>query len=363
MRGICIILNGKRKKDGLATLLRRPAPRLALLFAVAGATIFGVSFAALQDVVFTQLGIANAGRPVSWPTCFLNEVHHPQARKIAQATVFIAVVRSDGTLASEGTGFVVSDSRVGGAQGPRVVTAAHVVDGIDATRNGRRLAVFFSDGIELGLPRIVVRGPRSDLSAGGFDLVTNDIAVLEIASFANDAARRRFLAVDGLPLAGGEDILVGETSQPLGVAWGFSGAAAIDPAGRVVGVLTGADFRDRTTLALASILDAAQSGAPVPRAVTLPRRSLIIVEPLQSPDILQALGRSLEPKRRVPGTTVSLVGFPLASCAATSAIVAPINTPAGTRLLSQWRSIGMEGAWYLQPSLGTAKILPTVGTR
>jgi hypothetical protein len=363
MLGICIILNGKRKDGSLAALLRRPMPRLVLLFAVAGATVFGASFAPSQDAIFGKLGITKAGRPVSWPTCFLNQVHHPQARKIAQATVFIAVVRSDGTLASEGTGFVVSGSRVGGAQGPRIVTAAHVVDGIDATRNGRRPVLFFSDGVQLGLPRTVVRGPRNDLSAGGFDLVANDIAVLEIASFANDAARRRFLALDGLPLAGGDDILAGETSRPLGAAWGFSGAAAIDPTGRVVGVLTGADFRDRTTLALASILDAAQSGTVVPRLVTLPNRSLVIVEPLQSPDILHALGRSPEPKRSAPRTTVSLVGFPLASCAATSAIVAPINTPAGTSLLSQWRSIGMEGAWYLQPPLGTGKILPTVGAR
>ena len=47
-------------------------------------------------------------------TCFLDEIHHPQAGRIADATVFIAVVRSDGTLASEGTGFVVSDSADGG---------------------------------------------------------------------------------------------------------------------------------------------------------------------------------------------------------------------------------------------------------
>ena len=236
---------GEGKNRGLAAVVQRPAQRLVLLFALAGATAFGISFALLQDAIFVKLGIANAR-----PTCFLNEVHHPQARKIAEATVFIAVVRSDGTLASEGTSFVVSDSMVGGAQGPRIVTAAHVVDDIDATRNGQRLAVFFSDGMYLGLPQTVVRGAKRDLSAGGFDLVANDIAVLEIASFDNDAARGRYLALNGLPLGGGGDILVGETSQPLGVAWGFSGAAAIDPAGRVLGVLTGADFRDRTTLIL-----------------------------------------------------------------------------------------------------------------
>lgn len=359
MLGIRIILNAKRKDRGRAAMLRRPVQRLVLLLAVAGASLFGASFGLSQDAIFANLGVASARQPGSWPTCFVNQLHDPQATKIAHATVFIPLVRSDGTLASEGTGFVVSDSSVGGAQGARIVTAAHVVDGIDAPRTNRRLMVFFSDGTPLGLPRIVVRGPRRDISAGGFDVVANDIAVLEIASFASDAARRRFLALDGIPFAGGDEILAGETSQPLGAAWGFSGAAAIDPAGRVVGVLTGADFRDRTTLALASIIEAAQSGSDVPRPVTLPSRSLVIVEPLQSPDILRALGRPPEPRPSAAGTTVSLLGFPLASCAATSAVVVPINTEAGTTLLSRWKSIGMDGAWYLQPSLGTAKILPT----
>jgi len=52
---------------------------------------------------------ANAGRPseqtkLGRATCFLNEIHHPQADKIAKATVFIAAVAPNGTLASEGTG-------------------------------------------------------------------------------------------------------------------------------------------------------------------------------------------------------------------------------------------------------------------
>jgi hypothetical protein len=33
-------------------------------------------------------------------TCFLNEIHHSQGGKIAEATVFIAAVWPDGTLAS-----------------------------------------------------------------------------------------------------------------------------------------------------------------------------------------------------------------------------------------------------------------------
>jgi hypothetical protein len=340
---------GQNRGPG-AVVRRRPTRHLGLLLALSTATAFPCS----QDTIFAKPGVSNERQ-----TCFLTGVHHPQARKLTEATVFIAMVRTDGTVASEGTGFVVSASGVGGTSAPRIVTAAHVVDDADGRRNGQHLVVFFSDGMYLGVPRIVVLGARRDVAAGGFDLVANDIAVLEIASFANQAAQHRFLALDGLPLAGGDDILVGETTRPVGATWGFSGAAGVDPAGRVVGVLTGADFRDRTTLALASILDTAQSGGAVPRPVTLPNRSLVIVEPLQSAEILRALGRSPKPRQSATRTTVSLVGFPLASCAVTSATVVPINTEAGTRLLSQWRSAGTEGAWYLQPPLGTAKILST----
>jgi hypothetical protein len=125
-------------------------------------------------------------------------------------------------------------------------------------------------------------------------------------------------------------------------------------------VLTGADFRDRTTLELGSILDANRSGAAVSRPVVLPGRSLVVIEPPRDPDILRALGRSLELWESGLRTTVTIAGFPAASCAATSATIEPINSQAGTRLLSQWRSVGMEGVWYLPPQLGTAKRLPVV---
>ena len=97
------------------------------------------------------------------------------------------------------------------------------------------------------------RARRAELH---FDRRSGCVDEREITSFNNVAARDRFIALQGLPLSGGDDILVGESSQPLGVSWGFSAAAAIDPAGRVAGVLTGAEFRDRLTLELGSILDA-----------------------------------------------------------------------------------------------------------
>jgi hypothetical protein len=241
------------KDHGLAKTARQAARVFVLLFALAAATQSSLGTPPLEQTRFDRV------------TCFLDEIHHPQAGKIAPATVFIAAVWPDGTLASEGTGFVVSDSADGGAQGSRIVTAAHVIDDTDTTRNGQRLVVFFSDGMPLGVPRTVLRGATRELSVGGFNLVENDIAVIEIASFNDYPARNRFLGLQGLPLYGGADILVGDTGQSLGVSWGFSGAAAIDPAGRAVGVLTGADFRDRTTLELGSILDFNRSGGAVSR--------------------------------------------------------------------------------------------------
>ena len=78
------------------------------------------------------------------------------------------------------------------------------------------------------------------------------------------------------------------------------------------------------------------------------------------PDILRVLRRSPEPRGSGMRSTVTIAGFPAASCAATSATVEPIDSQAGTRLLSQWKSIGVEGAWYLPPQLGTTKLLPVI---
>jgi hypothetical protein len=350
-RGVSMICLPSGKGRGLARMARQAGRVFVFLLAVGATTQSSLGTRPSDE--------ANFGRV----TCFLDEIHHPQAGKIAQATVFIAAVWSDGTLASEGTGFVVSDSADGGVRGSRIVTAAHVIDDTDTTPDGQRLAVFFSDGMPLGVPRTVLRGATRKLSVGGFDLVENDIAVIEIASFNDDRAHDRFLRLQGLPLYGGDDILVGKTGQTLGVSWGFSGAAAIDLAGRVVGVLTGADFRDRTTLELGSILDANRSGGAVPRPVVLPGRSLVVIEPLRDPDVLRALGRLPKPRERGLRTTVTIAGFPAASCAATSATIEPINSQAGTRLLSQWRSVGMEGVWYLPPQFGTAKLLSVVNAQ
>ena len=342
--------NSTNRGACVARIARRPAWVFVLLVALVAASQSSVGHHSTRQV---KHGSA---------TCFLKGIQHPQAGVIADATVFIAHLRSDGTLASAGTGFVVRDSADGSPQGLRIVTAAHVIDDADTMREGGRVAVLFSDGMPLGIPRTVIRGVTQEVSVSRFDLVENDVAVIEISSFYERSARGRYLELHGLPLTSSDDILVGESSGPLGASWGFSGAAAIDPAGRVVGVLTDADFRDRATVELASIIDANQSGDAVPRRVVLPARSLVVIQPLRDPNILRALGRSSEAQESGHGTTVTLAGFPSASCAATSASVEPINSGAGTELLSRWRSMGMEGEWYLPPEFAAGKLLSLVNS-
>jgi len=297
--------------------------------------------------------------PLSHPagtTCFRSQIDHPQAAMIERATVFIAAVRPDGTLLSEGTGFIVRGSATNDGHGSRIVTAGHVVELSDDLPADTRLMVFFSDGTPLGLPRVVAAAPTRRVSLDGFELTMNDLAVLEIASFSDAKARERFAHVDGLQVRSADRLMVGEASDPAGVAWGYSGAAAIDRDGRVVGVLTGADFRGRVTLNLGAVQEADADGMPLTHPVTLPRRSLVVIEPLGAPEILRELGVSPPRRGQAGETPVVLAGFPLASCAATSARLQSADSSAGVELLSKWQSIGQVGAWFLPPQIDAKKL-------
>lgn len=252
------------------------------------------------------------------PSCFLEQIAHPHATAIERATVFIAFARADGTLLSQGTGFIAHGDAEPDSAGRRIVTAAHVVSPSDRDADAHFIA-FFSDGMPIGTLHVIAGGVPQEVALGDFNLVANDVAVLEVARFATASARERFRQIQGLPVASSDTLLVGETGAPYGAAWGFSGAAAVDPAGNVVGVLTGADFSGRVTLDLGSVQEANVAGKLVERAVVLPAQSLVVVEPLNSPEILKAL--AVPPARHAASTAggVVMAGFPLASCAAITA--------------------------------------------
>ena len=298
---------------------------------------------------------ANAPDPRD-TSCFLGRIPHPQSKSIADATVFIAVVRADGTLLSQGTGFIAAGSGALGTMGPRIVTAAHVAVSREAMPEDARSMIFFSDGSPIGEPRVVVSGETKSVSLGSFDIDVDDIAVLEIASFTNNAARQRLSKVAGLPINRDAVLRVGEASEPIGPVWGFSGAAAVDQQGRVIGVLTGADFRGRITLELGSIERANMAGRPLTRPVTLPRRALIVVEPLHDDAILGALGPGVTHQIQPSAAAAVMAGFPFASCASTTAVLESATASAGEALLSRWDAIGQEDAWFLPPRLDATKL-------
>ena len=101
-------------------------------------------------------GCAHADESAALPSvpgdpqsCFLGTNNDARAEMIESATIFLGVVRPDGSLLSEGTGFVVE----GRSGGPKIVTAAHVVDSdSDDYPPDARLMAFFSDGSAIGSP-------------------------------------------------------------------------------------------------------------------------------------------------------------------------------------------------------------------
>lgn len=291
-----------------------------------------------------------------YQSCFLEHIAHAQSKAIADATVFIALVRADGTMVSQGTGFIAAGSAVLGTMGPRIVTAAHVAAPHETVADDERFIVLFSDGIPIGTPRVVASGQTHSILVGSFDVAADDVAVLEMANFANAGARARFLGLAGLPVNSDAVLRVGEASDPIGAVWGFSGAAAVDREGHVVGVLTDATFRGRVTIELGSIEESNAAGQPVARAVTLPRQSLIVVEPLHAPEILRALGPAAAHQVEPAETEAVLAGFPLASCASTSATLESATSKEGAALLTRWQGVEQDDVWFLLSRLTATKL-------
>jgi hypothetical protein len=190
--------------------------------------------------------------------------------------------------------------------------------------------------------------PRKS-TVSSVELTVDDLAVVEIARFAGPAAMRRLSRLDGLQVAASGSLMVGETDGRTGVAWGYSGSAAVDQEGHVVGVLTSADFRGRVSINLATIQEAKTGGRPIDVATTLPDRSLVVVEPLQDPAIIHELQQPRVPSERWRTTKVVFAGFPSASCASTSARLQPAVSPAGAELLGKWEAMDKSGAWWIPP--------------
>jgi hypothetical protein len=230
----------------------------------------------------------------------------------------------------------------------RIVTAFHVVDP-DVGEPSSTLMVFFSDGSPLGVPRVVAATAPRKLIVSSVELTVDDLAVVEISRFAGPAASQRLSQLDGLQVAASGALMVGETDGHTGVAWGYSGSAAVDQQGNVVGVLTSADFRGRVSVNLATIQEAKTGGRPTEVATTLPDRSLVAVEPLQDPAIIHELQQARVPSERQRTIKVVFAGFPSASCASTSARLQPAESPAGAELLGKWGAMDESDAWRIPP--------------
>src|SRR5262249_38257421 len=157
-------------------------------------------------------------------------------------------------------------------------------------------------------PRIIVATSQQQISIDDNDLIVNDLAVLTIAQFSDEGARTRFGELDGLPVSSGGALMVGETSGRAGVIWGYSGAPAVDDTGAVIGVAIAADFRGRVNQRLGTIQEPAPDDQQTGE-IALPKRSLVVVEPLRAPEIMRALGLGEHASAEHSESSVVLAGF------------------------------------------------------
>jgi hypothetical protein len=231
-----------------------------------------------------------------------------------------------------------------------------VIDTSDIPDRDALLMVFSSDGMPIGTPRLIAGGTPHKFTSDGFDVIVDDIAVIEIERFTDAKIAERFAHIEGLDIENGGSLMVGETNRPLGAVWGLSGAAAVDRSGKVVGVLTEADFRGRAPLELGSIQETNAAGRPTYRTVTLPTQSLVVTEPFNSPLILAALNRQQEYRPPTEPKDVVMAGFPLGGCAAATATLVPTGTTAAIAVVHKWRSIGTAGVWYMPVQFSPTKL-------
>jgi len=211
--------------------------------------------------------------------------------------------------------------------------------------NAPQATVWWDD---IALEEIPEPAPRKT-TVSSVELTVDDLAVVEIARFAGPAALQRLSRLDGLQVDASGPLMVGETDGRTGVAWGYSGSAAVDQEGHVVGVLTSADFRGRVSVNLATIQEAKTGGRPIDVATTLPDRSLVVVEPLQDPGIIDELQQARVPSESRRTIKVVFAGFPSASCASTSARLHAATSPAGAELLGKWGAMDESDAWRIPP--------------
>ena len=89
--------------------------------------------------------------------------------------------------------------------------------------------------------------------------------------------------------------------------------------------------------------------------IALPKRLLVVVEPLRAPEIMRALGLREHASAEHSESSVVLAGFPFASCASTSAQLHAADSLAGASLLKKWQQLDRTDSWWL-PSLGGKKL-------
>ena len=260
--------------------------------------------------------------------------------RAAAATVQVVQVTPHGTSTASGTVVRGSQHMPGGANA--ILTAFHVVDEASKGGPGTAIGIMSTNGEPLGWAEVVARGRAAQHTSGGDRLDSSesgDVAVLRIRGFMGNG-EQVFKQIEGVDVSRSLNthILRGEVSNPVGTNPGISGAAALDAAGYVYGVVIRRSTKTQTVgnwtvkgvkySGADPMLRPAPDGYRTMKTVVLPQSSTTYVEPLLHAEVLAALGgAATEVVVRDGGSdsvATTMMGFPSGLCAVYHGLMKPM---------------------------------------
>lgn len=171
---------------------------------------------------------------------------HTLMEKARDATLFILTTYEDGAW-TQGTGTIVKGSGQGSAD--RILTAAHAIEPVNPYEGEDPIHGIFAydaDGRFLATLKPVLRGDhevverhqRVDRQEGMPPSIANDLAVLEVDTFATSSIRDGWndRGLEVAPSQSAHVLFLSQRSDGWALNPGASGSSVLDSEGRIIGV-------------------------------------------------------------------------------------------------------------------------------
>jgi hypothetical protein len=250
-------------------------------------------------LVLLNLMPMNAYADSSTPkTCFgFDSSRTYVEEKYLESVVQLVTVDYSSLEKIKGTGFIVQGSSGKDQNGyNRIMTTRHFIrDSQPFEVNGGMTEVYSSNGQYLGVAILVVTSQNLKLPFNA-DIKAGEVAVMSMKSVLSDTAYRGIMGlklggIDKTPLLSAIPL-----SSPSGLSFGASGAPVLNLDGYVIGMVTNniQDIKnEKTIVKTGDLSNMKKTGKYQERNITLPLKSVAIMENYWDIKILKALGEDV----------------------------------------------------------------------